>query len=187
MNRPYRWATWAAVTGWFPGAGWSDATDYSYGESTYYQDGSVYYGDQAVATDTEYAQQAQTIADSAPEVPADTKEADWLPLGVFALTQDGEPSGPPPTMYLQLQVNKEGLITGTFQNLSTKEVQQVEGAVDKKSQRSAWTIKGKSWPVMEAGISNLTQDQSTALVHFEDGQTQQRLLIRVEDPNAASK
>jgi hypothetical protein len=106
-----------------------------------------------------------------------------MPLGVFAITQDGEPSGPPPTLYLQLQVNQDGLITGTLQNMSTNDVQQIEGAVDKKSQRSAWTVKGKQWPVMESGISNLTKDQTAALVHFEDGQTQQWLLVRVEDPD----
>ena len=54
--------------------------------------------------------------------------------------------------------------------------------VDQKSQRSAWTITEKSWPVMETGISNLTQDTAPALLHFEDGQTQQWLLVRIEEP-----
>ena len=88
---------------------------------------------------------------------------------------------------LQLQVNKDGLITGTHQNISTDEVQQIEGAVDKSSQRSAWTIAGKQWPVMETGISNLTKDETAALAHFEDGQTQQWLLVRMEDPDSPSQ
>jgi hypothetical protein len=54
--------------------------------------------------------------------------------------------------------------------------------VDQKSPRSAWTITGKKWPVMEMGISNLTQDTAPALLHFEDGQTQQWLLVRLEEP-----
>ncbi len=186
LNRPYRWATWVMVTAWFPW-GWSQPASYSYGENVYYEGDSVYYGDQVVATSQEYAQQAQTIATGGPGVPADTQEADWLSLGVFAITQDGQASGPPPTLYLQLQVNKDGVITGTLQNMGTNRVQQVEGVVDKRSQRSAWTVAGKSWPVMETGISDLTQDQAPALVHFEDGQTQQWLLVRMDDPDGSSQ
>jgi hypothetical protein len=54
--------------------------------------------------------------------------------------------------------------------------------VDKKSQRAAWTVKGKSWPVMETGIGNLTQDSAPALVHFADGSTKQWLLVRLDKP-----
>jgi hypothetical protein len=185
MNRPYRLATWAAVTSWFPW-GWSQPAYYDYGDNVYYEDNSVYYGDQVIPADV-YAQQAQTIVENAPAIPADTQESDWMPLGVFAITQDGEPSGPAPTMYLQLQVSKDGIMTGTLQNLSTGDVQQIEGAVDKSSQRSAWTIAGKQWPVMETGISNLTKDETAALAHFEDGQTQQWLLVRMEDPDNPSQ
>jgi hypothetical protein len=35
---------------------------------------------------------------------------------------------------------------------------------------------------METGIVNLTEDTAPALVHFEDGQTQQWLLVRLEEP-----
>jgi hypothetical protein len=139
-----------------------------------------------IASADEYAQQAQTLVASAPEMPADTQESDWLPLGVFAITQDGESSGPPPTMYLQLQVNKDGLIAGTLQNMSTDDVQQIEGAVNKKTQRSAWTVVDKQWPLMEVGISNLTKDETAVLVHFEDDTTQQWLLVRMDDPDAPS-
>jgi hypothetical protein len=35
---------------------------------------------------------------------------------------------------------------------------------------------------METGIANLTKDTAPVLVHFEDGQTQQWLLVRLEEP-----
>jgi hypothetical protein len=145
----------------------------------YYEDNTVYYGDQAVASSEEYAEQAQGLATSAPE-PADDSE--WLPLGVFALTQDGQASGPPPTIFLQLTVNKEGVIAGTVTNSETEEVQAIEGLVDKNTQRSAWVVQGKDSPIMETGISNLTKDEAPALLHFSDGQTQQCLLVRMEEP-----
>ncbi len=129
ITRPYRWATWGAITGWV-GYGWSEPSSYSYGESVYYEGDSVYYGDQVVATAEEYTQQAETIAASAPEVAAD--QAEWMPLGVFALTPDGQASGPDPTLYLQLAISKEGIINGTLNNTATNKTQTIEGMADKK-------------------------------------------------------
>ena len=105
-----------------------------------------------------------------------------MTLGVFAVTQDGQKSGPPPTMFLQLAINKQGIVAGTFENTSTEKSQTIEGMVDKKSQRTAWSVTGKKWPIMETGISNLTKDSAPALIHFENGQTQQWLLVRLEEP-----
>jgi hypothetical protein len=54
--------------------------------------------------------------------------------------------------------------------------------VDKKTQRAAWTIGNDQTPVYEAGIGNLTQDQTPMLVHTADGQTRQVSLIRLPQP-----
>lgn len=156
---------------------------YNYGDNVYYDDGQVYYGSEPVATYEEYAEQAQQIAESAPEV--DQANAQWMSLGVFALTQDGQPSGSPPTMFLQLAISKEGIISGTFQNTATDKVFSVEGMVDKKTQRAAWGPVDKKWPIMETGIHNLTENTAPALLHFEDGTTQQWLMVRLDDPGAA--
>jgi hypothetical protein len=179
INRPYRWATWGAITGWV-GYGWSQATPYSYGDNVYYGDGQVYYGDQAVATADEYAQQAETIAASAPETPPQNSE--WMPLGVFAVTQDGEASGTEPTLFMQLAISKTGIIAGTFKNMTTGQTQTLEGMADKASQRVAWCVAGQQRPIVETGISNLTQDTAPVLVHFADGQTQQWLMVRLPEP-----
>jgi hypothetical protein len=176
----WRWAAWPAVTAWMPW-GWNEPVYYNYGDNVYYQDGSVYYGDQPVATTEEYAQQAEAIATS---IPADVKPAaeDWMPLGVFAVTQDGESASDDPTMFLQLAVSKQGIIAGTFQNTTADTVKSIEGMVDKETQRAAWTPVGESRPLMETGLGNLTQDTAGALVHFADGDTQQWLLVRLDKP-----
>jgi hypothetical protein len=173
------YAAWPAVTGWV-GYGWQQPVSYNYGDNVYYQGDQVYYGDQPVASAADYAQQAAAIA---ADVPA-TKPAadDWMPLGVFAVTHDGEPTGADPTMFLQLAVSKQGVINGTFQNTATNDDQQIAGMVDKETQRAAWTPQGKDWPIMETGIVNLTQETTPALIHFEDGTTQQRLLVRLDKP-----
>lgn len=179
ITRPFRWANWGAMTGWV-NYGWSEPTAYSYGDNVYYQGDSVYYGDQAVATAEEYAEQAEEIATSAPEVAPD--KAEWMPLGVFALTPDGQKSGPEPTLFLQLAISKEGIISGTLNDSATEKTQTIEGMADKKTQRCAWTVAGKTRPIMETGIVNLTENTAPALVHFEDGQTQQWLMVRLEEP-----
>lgn len=177
----WTWAAWSGLTGWVD-YGWSDPVYYNYGENVYYDDGSVYYGDQPVATEAEYAAQAEAIATSVPETPP-AKE-DWMPLGVFAMTADGQPTGALPTMFLQLAVSKQGVISGTFQNTATGAAQMVEGMVDKQTQRAAWTAEGQSRPLMETGIGNLTEDTTPVLIHFADGSTQQWLLVRMEKPAA---
>ena len=105
-----------------------------------------------------------------------------MPLGVFAMTADGKPTGADPTLFLQLAVSKQGVVSGTLQNTATKSVQSIQGMVDKQSQRTAWTAAGKIRPLMETGIANLTKDYTPALIHFPDGTTQQWLLVRMENP-----
>ena len=87
-------------------------------------------------------------------------------------------------MFLQLAVSKQGIISGTLQNVGTSKVQPIEGMVDKQTQRAAWTVQGQTRPIMETGISNLTQASTPALVHFADGTTQQWLLVRLDKPPA---
>lgn len=181
-NQPYRWATLAAMTGWI-GYGGDEAGYYNYGENVYYSDDGVSIDGEQVGTTEEYAAQAEQIATEIPDV----KEPEWMPLGVFAMTQDGQSTGPAPTLFVQLTVSKEGIIAGTFQNSADGKSQPIEGMVDKKSQRAAWVISGKTRPIMEAGIFNLTKDTAPALIHFADGQTQQWLLVRVDEPKEEAK
>jgi hypothetical protein len=177
-------AAWSGLTDWVD-YGWTEPVYYNYGENVYYEDGSVYYGDQPVCTEEVYAQQAEAIAFDVPETKPAAK--DWMPLGVFAMTQDGEPTGADPTMFLQLAVSKQGVINGTFQNTATNSAEAVEGMVDKETQRAAWTTKGKTRPLMEVGIVNLTKDSTPALIHFPDNTTQQCLLVRLEKPASKDK
>lgn len=156
---------------------------YNYGDNCYYEGDTVYYEGEAIATADEYSAQAQAIAANVPDVTPD--DVEWMPLGVFALTQDGEDKGAEPTLFLQLAISKEGIIAGSFQNKATDEAFEVEGTIDKDSQRAAWGPVGKSWPIMETGIQNLTEDECPALLHFEDGTTQQWLMVRLEEPESA--
>ena len=178
VTRPFAWAigirseVGAAMSG--------EPTSYSYGEDIYYADDQVYSGDEPIATTEEYAEQAEEIATTAPS--AEPEQGDWLPLGVFAITQDGQASGAEPSLYMQLAISKQGVISGTLKNTLTGKVQSLEGMADKESQRAAWGVVDQERPIMETGLSNLTQDTSPALIHFADGQTQQWLMVRIPEP-----
>ena len=178
VTRPFAWADWNSVGSWCGYGG--EPTAYSYGENVYYSDDQVYYGDEPIATTEEYAEQAEEIATTAPS--AAPEQGDWLPLGVFAITQDGQASGTEPSLYMQLALSKQGVISGTLKNTLTGKVQSLEGMADKESQRAAWGVVDQERPIMETGLSNLTQDTSPALIHFADGQTQQWLMVRIPEP-----
>lgn len=171
------WATWDAISRWFVW-NWDQPVYYNYGKNVYYEDSTVYYDGKPVATADQYAQQARALATV--DLPPSTEGQQWLSLGVFAVTQDEE--GVPPTMFVQLAVNKEGLITGTFYNEPTQSTQVIVGQVDKQTQRAAWKVKDTDWPVVETGIANLTEDVVPILVHFSPGEVQRWLLVRVPNP-----
>ncbi len=180
-NNWWAYATAGAITGWWLNGINRQPVYYDYGTNIYYEGDQVYYQGNPVGTPEEYSQQAQTIAESAPKV--DPNDVEWLPLGVFAITEN-EGSVENATLYLQLAISKEGLIGGTFQNTLSDDSFEIEGTVDKESQRAAWGPIGKQWPIMETGLYNLTENEAGALVHFENGQTQQWTMTRLDDPQS---
>jgi len=184
----WSWAGFRTVSAIMPW-NWGEGRYYDYGSGggSYYDGSSVMYNGEAVPAE-EYAQQAEELALSVPEEDAESSDAsgdEWLPLGVFAVAQEGESSATP-TMFMQLAVRKDGVIAGTYQNKETGETASLEGMIDGDSQRAAWTFSGKTSPIVETGIQNLTMNETQVLVHFQDGDSKTYLLVRVENPDAKS-
>ena len=175
----WRHAAWASLGGWVAGSSWDSPAYYDYGEGIYYEDEKVYMNGKPVASADEYYQQASDLVKNAP--PAQESETEWLPLGVFAVSRDQAADS---NMLLQLAVEKNGVIAGTYYNTTTDVARPVRGMVDKKTQRAVWTFSdGKNTDIiMETGIFNLTQDQTEALVHFGKQKTQQWLMVRLDQP-----
>jgi hypothetical protein len=186
--RAAAWGTAAAVFGW---AGWGTAASYvgypaaaepayyDYGSNVVYEGDTVYVNGDSVGTPVEYATQAITIADTGKQAQA-TKEEEWLTLGVFAMTQGEQKNA---NDLFQLAVNKEGVIRGNYYNALGDTTLPVYGAVDKKTQRAAWTVGDKKEPIYEAGFANLTKSESTMMVHFGKDRSQQWTLVRIEQPD----
>ena len=173
----WKWATWAGLTGW---VGWSWGTpyyyDYGYYDDEDYEDGSYVYAED---TTQDYTQQTQEIATTVEE----QQDSDWMSLGVFSLVKDRDAIGTP-NVYIQLAINREGNIAGTFYNTTTDKTYPLEGLVDTESQRAAWMMAdSKNAPILETGIYNLTKDETPVRITFADNSTQDVLLVRLEDPN----
>ena len=138
-----------------------------------------------VASADEYYKQANNLAAKAPAKKAEN-EKEWMALGVFALSEENSAES---NMVLQLALNKEGVIAGYYYNTDTDSERPIKGAVDKKTQRAAWTFAdGKNTDIiMESGLYNLTMDETTALVHFGKDKTQKWRMVRLEEPKSQEK
>ncbi len=148
-----------------------------------YRDDGVYVDGKLYASDEEYYEQAEDLATDVVDVDEDVK---WLPLGVFACLQKGASET---HIYMQLAVTEEGVIGGTYFNETTNTSRPLQGTVDKKTQRAAWTFAdGKNTDtVAETSIYNLTKDTTPVLVHFGPDKTEQIELMRVETPKEGAK
>jgi hypothetical protein len=184
---PGKWAVagtaWAVAT-WPYASAYCGCTGepvyYDYGSNVAYEEGMVYVDDQPVATAEEYYTQADQIATSGEE----TKNEDWMPLGVFAvIAEEGQTQT---DKLLQLAINREGVIRGNFQDVLTDKVTPVNGAVDKTTQRVSLKIEGNDSVVIDTGLYNLTNDEVPILVHFGPDRQEGRVLIRLKQPEEQS-
>jgi hypothetical protein len=171
----WRAANWGGCSSYVGYPDDTAATYYNYGDNVTYQDGNVYYGDEVAATEADYAQQASQIADAGIQAkPPDNEQ--WQPLGVFAMVKGDEQTS---NDIFQLAISKDGIVRGNYYNAVSDSATPVSGSLDKKSQRIAWTIGDNKEPVYETGLYNLTQQESTMLVHFSKDHTEQYNLFQV--------
>lgn len=192
-NHPGAWfaAGWVAGRAWYP-CTWQtmygyygfpvyDPIYYDYGTTVVYQDGDVYMNGQDLGSADEYYNQAETLASDGATADA-SSDGDWLPLGVFLLTKNGEKSSHD---VFQLAINKQGVIRGNFQDSADNVTKPIQGSANLKTQRVAFTVGDKSSTVVETGLYNLTKDEAPALIHFGADRTEQVLLVRLKNPDAS--
>jgi hypothetical protein len=147
---------------------------YNYGSNVTCVGGNVLVNGQPAGTAEEFSQEADELAEQGNAANASPNDK-WLPLGVFALVRNEHQH---PQLIMQLAVNKQGILRGNYTDEVTDSTLPVHGAIDKKSQRAAWTVGNNKYSVMEAGLNNLTQSEAPALIH-KNGTTQKWLLVRL--------
>jgi hypothetical protein len=181
-NHAWQAATWTSAGAWC-GCAATQPLYYDYGNNVTYENNNVYVNGQDAGTTQQYYEQASSLAQSgaAAEAPPDD---DWLPLGVFALTKADQKNS---IVTIQLAVNKQGVIRGNYTDTATEKTMVIQGAVDKQTQRVAFTVGDNKTNLIETGLYNLTKDEAPALVHVGNDKTAQYLLVRLDkDAQAAN-
>ena len=114
-NRPFFWWDWCSapvLTTWC-GFSWGTPYYWDYGPGEYincYND-VIYVNGRWFEPAPLYYRQTVLLAQSAPDLtPEQALQAEWLPLGVFAVSRDGVVDN---NTLVQLAVTKEGVIGGT--------------------------------------------------------------------------
>ena len=141
-----------------------------------YQDNQVYYGNQAVATAGEYYQQAAALARVPRAGPQSATGSPW------ASSPWSRKSSPTRTTSCSWPSTNRGALRGNYSDLLSGTNLPIQGSVDKKTQRVAWTIGNNKTTVGETGLYNLTQDEAPVLIHIGKDKTQQWLLVRLKQP-----
>jgi hypothetical protein len=151
---------------------------YDYGARVVYEDDLVYYDGDQVATAEEYAAQAANLA--ATGLKADpTEKEEWESLGVFAIIEGDEQEA---NNIVQIAIDKDGVLRGNYYSALTDTTLTIHGSVDRRTQRAAWTVGDVKDIVYETGLGNLTEPETSMLVHFGKDRTQQWTLVRLEQP-----
>jgi len=192
-DRPYYWWSWStapALVNWFA-FDWNTPRYWSYGPGAniYYQNDYVYYDGERYLPVNDYYQRIFDLAHSVPQIDEQAaQQMDWAPLGVFAMTRGNEDqSSTRKTM--QVAVNRDGVLSGTYYNTENGHVHPLAGMVDKRNQRTAWAFADGEHPqiVFETSIFNLTKPESTIMVHFGPAANQSEVwhIVRLERPEAS--
>jgi hypothetical protein len=145
---------------------------------------TVYFDSRAIGSTSDSANWAAQLADppnlpAAPTPPGNEQAADWKPLGVWALTQEERGDA---IMFLQLSVNKSGVISGAYANVMSGEKEPVVGRIDQATQKTAFRFGNNKTTVIETGAYNLTQDVASCFVRFGAGPPQNWLMVRLPAP-----
>ena len=156
---------------------------YDFGSTAVIDSGEMYLDGTKVASAADFADKALAVADSGRQAQL-AEEEKWQPLGVFGLVRGEEQE---PQAVLQLAVNKDGIIRGNYYDPLADNNMPVYGAVDRTTQRAAWSAGDKKTVVMEAGLRNLTEAETTTLVHYGNTRTRQMTLVRLQQPQAEER
>ena len=187
-------ADWADVNGWF-GQDWPTCGN-MYGIDLTYENNNVCLDGRPFATAAKYYDSAANIAQigeqaNIPSEPpaaneqTDPANAKWLPLGVFEAIPSGAKSS---NMMFQLAVNKAGIIRGNYFDPADKNVQLIEGSVDKDTQRAAWVVADKKNIIFDCALYNLTRAETPVLVHMGKDKNEQWTFVRLkQQPNGTAK
>lgn len=174
-RRNYYPSYWDGRVDWWRGAGWGRVHRWLGWRPTIYP---VYYYNGTPML-INFQVENNYIQDRV-DVP-DVEEGEWLPLGVYVVSQDSS-SQAQGNIFLQLAIDRDGDLAGTYYNSTTDESHAVEGFIDSKTQLAYWRqVNNVAAPLMSTGLYNLTQDVADVQLTFPSGSVQVLSLIRLQE------
>jgi hypothetical protein len=187
-DRPWYWWGWSTAAGLDTLFGWNQPYYWDYGPNgyVYYQNDQFYRNGQPYMAANEYYQQVYNLAHSAPSISQDeAAQTEWISLGVFAVTSEGKQEK---DRMIQLAINKQGTLSGTYYNRSNNGAHPIQGTVDQRTHRAAWYLAdgANDQMVFETSVDNLTEPQSTVMVHFAPGNVGVWQMVRLERPESSA-
>jgi hypothetical protein len=126
----------------------------------------------------EAAEAAKLAAGGATEPGADAK---FLPLGVYTFAPEGQNEA---SAIVHLAISKQGVVRGTYFDINADKDENIQGAVDKKTGRVAWTVGPQGKVVFHTFLQDLTQPSGPVSVHFENGKTGEWTIARYTEDDA---
>jgi hypothetical protein len=162
---------------------------------------TVYTGENDNATDD----QADQTADAAQDQPANAEQFDvaaearqaaelaatgtgepgaqakFLPLGVYTIAPEGNNEA---SAIVHLAVSQQGVLRGTYFDIKADKDENIQGAVDKKTGRVAWTVGPQGKVVFYTFVKDLTEPSGPVSVRAENGQTNEWTIARYSEEEA---
>jgi hypothetical protein len=102
---------------------------------------------------------------------------EWFPLGVYSLMTGPNDNG---TRMLQLAVDRDGNLSGTYYDMITDTSHRVSGRIRQSSQRASWSIDTNEQLTFYAPLDQLTQQQGIVTVQMPGGE-QQWQIVRLQN------
>lgn len=157
-------ATAVGVTGWL-----AAPTVVSAGASS---GGTVEY----VAADAVSSDTSAPTDQASSEAAATADDAQWMPLGVFALKPSDQPKA---RLVLQMAVRRDGVLRGSQFDTTSQEVANVVGAIDKQTLRATWRLEGDHPESFETALAELTKAEGNLTVRLPEGKQESWKAIQI--------
>jgi hypothetical protein len=102
-----------------------------------------------------------------------------MTLGVYSLLTGPADTG---TRVLQLSINQQGYLRGSYYDMITNDTYNVRGRIDQQTQYAQWSIDTNRQLTFYTPLSQLTEPQGFVNIRLPGG-TQQWQVVRMEYAN----
>jgi hypothetical protein len=161
-------ATTAGVATWLGWAAYESTEDDSESGDTYYN--TNYYETPTEDDTDETVEDTSTdeeASDDTAAEPEDVAAGDWLALGNYTVLNDG---GLPTSRFLQLSVDRQGNLRGTYYDGISNTSQNLRGHVEQSTQQAQWRLDSNPQVVFRTNLADLTELNGSIQLNYPSGQ-----------------